>query len=643
MKNKRFTLILALGAGLLLAAGGGYWWWRSSVLQRTGGVAIRDAQTALTEGRAAEALALLDRVRPSPEEAPAWQDLEIKAATGAGRVERLTTIYAREPQRVQANEDASLLVYKAKAIKGEEEAAEALRSVWSGKTARQEEWTITRADALIAAGKGADARLLLEAATGWKPADEIQRLMRLAILTAPEGMESSWKLLEQAYKLDPSNADVRSFRGQIKEAAGRREEARVEYVAALVAEPANPLRRDQLAEFYLRQGDFDHAVPTLLDPGTQTEPGFLELKGRFWAKVVNPSLAAKPSAVTSTGSGPWQAALEALELAPPGRWVAPVTGPHAPALLQHGELWWLALLDQFQSGDEEGAAATLAAQPAKAFAMAPDLSAALKCVLALRVERSTEGTIWPVLRAGAVRPAFFVKLQQMAAGARAGAAVAENDETVLRARHKAAIAYTFASAGWREAALLLYKWESGEGIPESMLYTAAMCTRLNRGPAAVLPLLAGRQETLLNGLAAECLIASGQTEAGLVKLRETSAENSDAGRRAGWLLATALLERQDYAGVRAALAGTPGLAENTEGIDIAARLALAEGRTDEATALYEKSAGRGSAEGRTWMLRQAVAAGDAAASREQSAKLRELLPDQLQTVENQRNLPEAVQ
>ncbi len=637
MKHKKLILWLAVGAGLTLGAAGGYRWWRSTVLQRTGGGAITEAKTALSESRPAEALKLLDQARPAPEEAESWKDMEIKAAAAAGKVDRLIAIYKREPARIIGSEDASLLVFRAQSVKGEVDAAEVLAAAWRGKTKRPAQWTLTAADALMGAGKGADARALLEAATGWAPADEVQRLTRLALLQAPEDMNAAWARLEQAFKLDPKNGDVRSFRAQVMEAAGRRGEARVEYVAALVAQPDNPLRRDQLGEFYLRQGDFDHAVQTWLEAGPG-RAGFMDLKGHFWSRVVNPALAAK-AAPPAESFGPWRTAQDALELAPPGRWVAPVAGGSADALTQHGELWWLSLLDQIQAGDEDKMAATLSAEPAKAFIMAPDLSSALKTVLALRAGRSLEGILWAPLPAGASRPAFFAKLQTFTVSARLGTDIPDTDETAALARHPGGLAYTFASAGWREAALRLHAWDKAGPVPDAMLFTIGMCTRLNRGPATAVTLLEGRKGALLNGLAAECLLAAGKVDEGLKRLAEASAEDSDAGQRAGWLLATAYLERKEFPAAQAVIAKTPGLAASPLGKDLAAKLALAAGKTAEATDLYRETAAAGSVEGRTWMLRQAMLSGDPKAAREESTKLQKLVPDQLQVRENHKHLP----
>lgn len=647
---KRTSVLIGLALAAVVAGGGvaGYRWWHAAVVRRTEAAVLTQVRTALADGRAAESLAVLDRApAPAAQDLAEWQDLEVQAAVAALRVERLTGIWERTPACILKHEAASLLVYRVLSARGDAAAAEALAAGWAGKSRQSAAWTLAAADALMGNGKGAVARRLLEAQQDWPPGEELQRLVRLALLLAPEDLNAAWRKLEQASEMDPRNADVRSFRGQVLEAAGRLPEARVEYVAALVAEPGNPLRRDQFATFYVRQGDFDHAVPTWLE-GTQATgtAEFMVLKGRFWAQVVDPSLGARfTTAGAADSASPWRSALDAVELAPTGRWLAMVPGGVAPALRQHGEIWWLELLERVEAGDEAAVAAALAAQPSQAMAMAPDLSAALGTVLALRARKPLGGIVWPAQPRGAVRPSFFMQLEKLTTAARAAGGQpvvgAASEPAVALARHAMGLPFVFAAAGWREAALRLGDWEKAAELPETMLYTVAMCVKFNRGPAAAAALSGERPEPLLRGLAGECLLAAGSVDEGLRKLREVMTAPSAAGQRAAWLVGLASLERRDFAAARAAVAASPAMADSPSGREILAKIALAEGHRDEASRLYRLAAEAGSIEGRTWLLREAVAAGNAAEAQEASMILREQLPDEMQTRANQLKLPPA--
>lgn len=639
-KKRKVVLGFSLAIALGLGATSGFRWWRSAVLARTGQSTLTIAGAHLREGKPAESLAALDQAKPDAASRPAWDELEVKAAAAALKLDRLLAIHDSRPERILADEDAARLVYRALAARGDAAKAQGILDSWQAKTSQPATWTLAEADVHIGNGQGAKALKLLQEARDWPRADEVQRLSRLAILRAPDNLDAAWELLGKACALDPENADVRSFRAQILEARGLTGEARVEYVAALAAEPGSALRRDQLATFYIRQGAFDHAIPTWLEtaPGRQT--GFMEFKGRFWARVVSPAAAAKATPA-GDGDGAWRKALDAMELAPPGKWMAPVPGGLAPALMQHGEIWWLALLDGLQSGDEAGVANALAAPPAKSAGIAPDLIPALRTVLALRAKRPLQGILWPVPAKHQSRPEFFVRLERLCQASRSGGDLPEAAAVETLARHPAAPAYVFAAGGWREAALRLHDWTAAPDTPDDMLYTMTLCLKLNRGPQVAAGFLKDRPGALFQGLAGELLIASGQAAEGLKRLRAAAPDNSDAGRRAGWLLCLAHLEQRDFPAVQAVLTTTPGLAESSQGYEIAAKLALATGKAAEATALYRKAADAGSAEGLTWLLRESVQAGDAGAARELSNKLRALLPDQLQTRANELHLPKA--
>ena len=642
MKKKSWLTGLVLVAVLAVGGIGGYRWWHAAVLRRTGASVLDQARTALAEGRAVDALRALDQAPPPPaEKRSEWQDLEVQTAARALRVDRLVAIWERTPERILKHEAAALLVYRSLSARHEKDGAGTLVAAWAGKSENPTAWTLATVDALMGNGKGAEARRLLETQRDWPTGGEPQRLIRLALLQAPADLNAAWELLDKAYEMDPRNADVRSFRAQVLEAAGRVPEARVEYVAALVAEPGNALRRDQLASFYVRQGDFDHAVPTWLEAeqGAGTTD-FMALKGRFWAQVVDPALGSRfATAGAADSSNPWRTALDAIELAPPGRWLAVVPGGVASALRQHGEIWWLELLDQIQAGDEPAVAMALAAQPGQATAMAPELSAALRTVLALRANKSLAGIIWPVLARGAVRTSFFEQLEKLTMAARATGGKPADAATVAMARHAAGISYVFAAAGWREVALRMHPWDQTTAAPEPMLYTLAMCMKLNRGAAAAAAMLRDRPGALLQGLAGECLLASGAVDDGLKKLTEVAKDPTAAGLRAGWLVGLASLDRGDLAGARTVVTASSALASSPRGNEILAKIALAEGHPEEATRLYRLAAEAGSAEGRTWLLREAVAAGNATKAQAAAMILREQLPDELQTRANQLKLP----
>ncbi len=179
MKQKQKKLILGLGLATVLGLGAasGFRWWRSAVLARTGNSALTVAGKHLSEGKAADSLAALDQAKPDAASRPAWEDLEVKAATGALKLDRLLAIQEARPERIIADENASLMVFRALAARGDLTKADAISAVWQEKSAKPEAWILAQADSHMGNGLAPKALKLLLAAKDWKPADEVQRLM----------------------------------------------------------------------------------------------------------------------------------------------------------------------------------------------------------------------------------------------------------------------------------------------------------------------------------------------------------------------------------------------------------------------------------------------------------------------------------
>src|SRR5207248_2058510 len=122
-------------------------------------------------------------------------------------------------------------------------------------------WFELDVDALLRRGRRAEAAALLNSQS-FSGAADCGRLARLAMLNTPANLKAAWDYLDRAFALDPHNPEVRLFRGEILDGVGRHDPAKVEYLAALEADPDNPFIRDQLAEFYRRAGSYDLAMIT---------------------------------------------------------------------------------------------------------------------------------------------------------------------------------------------------------------------------------------------------------------------------------------------------------------------------------------------------------------------------------------------
>jgi tetratricopeptide (TPR) repeat protein len=173
---------------------------------------------------------------------------------------KVISCYQRFPDQVVQDEEASLMVARGLLASGRTQEAAKLRDSWNGREKQEENWLCYDADEALRRDKVEEAIQILKSKS-FSGTVDIGRLLRLAMLNArnpPEAIAN----LQAAYAADPKNLDVRSFRGQILE-RGARGLARVEYEAAVLAAQENPLMRDQLAEFYLRQQNYADAVQTM--------------------------------------------------------------------------------------------------------------------------------------------------------------------------------------------------------------------------------------------------------------------------------------------------------------------------------------------------------------------------------------------
>lgn len=630
----------AASVGLLAA---GVVFWRNHVARKSEERAFAVAEARLREGQAAAALAIVDH-RPPAVGKLGWGDLELRALAGARHLPRLLAGYERDPERVGRNEDAVLLIARAHLHARKTEAFEALRQAWRGREQQPERWTLLDADGFLLAGKPREAERLL-AARAFPTNVEPQRLARLAVLQAPRDPNAAWAQLDRANDLDPRNPDVRSFRAQLLEAAGLVPEARVEYVAAHVAEPGNPLLRDQLAEFYTRQGSADLALQTWRDALGATPADFIGLKFAFWSRVVDP--AAGTGGTNLTGlAGPLAPLARLVSDGPTDRFLdtnqlAQVPGA-ARFARERRELFWLQVLESLRTGDETNAVQLLQGARPAAVAVAPELAPALQVLLAVRLNQSLPPVAWPGGTAATNRHQFFAQLATYSVARRAGRTANLPAETLALVQGPQVWTAACLAAGWREAALVFRGSVSGSGrSPEWFTYGVAQCLRYNRNPAAALAFLGSNATTpVLDLLGAELELTAGQAAKGLDRLTRLATADSEVGYRAAWLLALARLENGQTAVARSVVEQQPRLARSVTGTELLARVALAEGRTNDTTRLYRTIEGS-SVEAQAWLVRSDLAAGDFKSAERRTRAIRSAVPDSLTARANQLKVAEA--
>ncbi|MEI7533297.1 MAG: hypothetical protein WCK57_02930 [Verrucomicrobiae bacterium] len=632
MKSKnKFVLLVAV---VLAVAGTAVFFgiksWRNVVIARQEQRAFAETQKLIARNDFADALAII-RQQPATSARAKWQPLEVRALAGLLAAPQLAAIYQHTPQRLLADEQASLVLERAFLASHNKAAFTAIRSAWVGHETQKADWLTLDSDVFLAAGKPREAEKVLRSQKFTGKA-EAARLERLSLLVANRDLPQAWQLLSEATQLDSHNSELRSFRAQILEAAGKPEAARIEYLAAIIAETNNPLLTDQLAEFYRRQNNYDAALATWEAALVQPNFDFVALKTAFWQRLVRP--------------GNFDAdKIPDGELQPLAKWIAGLDAaeffdtnsfnnlPAAQQLAQQRqEIFWLRLADALQQKHETEAASLLRFNPFRARSWQPDLEVALARILHYRQKHSLNAPeISTVTETSADRHQLFAQLDALAAQERTTghAAIPADLDALLRGPD--AFAAAFMAAGWREAALRLGSSDKDcSNEPAWFAYGLAQTLRMNRSDATALEFLAKQNATpTLRLLAAEIKIASGNAATGLNELTRLAPENSPVGFRASYLLALANVDAKKFAAARQWVLQSAPLSTDILGSELLANIAVRTGQTVEAERIYKTIADR-SIPARAFLAKQAFDQHNWTEARRLTSELVQVAPEDLQ-------------
>ncbi|GAB4455727.1 MAG: hypothetical protein OHK0029_12280 [Armatimonadaceae bacterium] len=647
---KIHSRLLFAGIALLILLGIALPLWRARVVAAQENNRFRIARTRLEQGRVWEALEVVqaqEQISPISRPDSRWLPVKIEVATRAGSAPILQDLYRRFPEQVLAQEKAALLLARAALLSPPDKDSQAsqaayrkIRDTWK-QTAHPEWWMAVEVDALLSRGKVAEAEKRLRAQT-FPGAADIGRLTRLAMIRLKSDPLAAWNLLEQAYRLDSRNADVRTFRGQILEASGKPAAARVEYAAAWLADPRDAVHCDNLAEFYRRQGMLEDAARTWRDGlNSGADTAFLQVKAQFWSRVAYPALFSADARPLNPPTGPDRAFADYLQhLDGPRFWDDAAFDPllEARRIEQtRPEAYWLRLLGVLQSGNERQAMHLLEASPFAAQSFDPVLERSLYRVLQYRQKitppRPLSGRVRPKDRAGL--HSFFARLE--AEPQKSLDFLPEKERRFLRG--DAAYAALFLAAGWLEAAVRL-KPEALDlrDAPEWYLYGMVQALRTNRSAADALTFLRPVVEQpkplpTLALLYAELLIAEGNEAEGMQALIPLAQNPTEIGYRAAWLLTIGYSEQGKFDAAKQAITGQPLLARSDGGKALLARLSLAQNDVAGAERLFREIAPR-SGEAQSYLAQKAFREGNYGEARRWTLRLLETMPDALELREN---------
>ena len=603
--------------------------WRAKVVREQKVRVQAGVETLLDEQRWLEARgAVREFVRTygkslDEDETREWRRLDVLASVGAGDMARLVWLEQQDPDLLAQMEAASLKIVRTLSAAGQLEEAARVRDRWRGREETPAYWLATDVDRLLARRQIEEARALLHS-THFEGAADAGRLMRLALLAATPA--EAWDLLTAAVRADSRHPDVRSFRGQILERAGDPTNARTEFVAALVTDPGDPVRRDQLANFYVRHGAIPLALQTWREGLGPAGVDFLWLRVLFWERVAGG--AGKP--LPEAPAGTWSDLIHALtELPFDLFWREGLLTDAAVSRRAElrPEVEILRLLEALRTGDEVDARTRAIALSAPAEAVAPVALGAVQSVLRWRATelRPQFGDL-PVAPPAQVEHVLFEQI-------RAWPADGLPAETAALLAGPDAWSALALAAGWTESALRL----AGSRLqtpdvdaPEWFHYGLAVALRQRRDDATARDFLNACPATPgLRLLAAEIDWASGQEDAARAAMATLVTEPDAAGHRAAWLLANDAFARRDWVEARRWVQARPELEGTIGGQEILARSWASEGDLVAATRIYE-ALGPRSLEAGLLLARRAFEAKNYGQARELIEALLGRFPDRIE-------------
>ena len=616
---------------------------------------IRTAACLLREGREDDAWKEIQKLKAessstiAPEFTQALNTVAVATSSARNDYVGLRAQFNSTPESFDVDEAAAQQLARLLL----EEKLDKLLAHWSSRRTLNDSWFLLDVDILLKRGQRDEAKTLLESTTLQGSAD-CNRLARLALLEAATDLNRSWTLLEEALRVDPRNSDVRTFRAQILEATGQTASARVEYVAAFVADPDNSVTCLHLGDFYCRQYQYEMAIQTWNQGLSSPSLGTIWLRTLFWTSVTRSKV--ERSFPVEIPNGELKDLIAFLRTLPDSVFWDDSQFDAVPQCdvyrAEVEEVAWLRLLESLRTGDNSKALEILT-QWSGRFTLNTDLANCIHRIVDLRLSKSTSSRLsFDESISSDIHPLFrAVNLVILNNETRTSnretilqeIAVDANDPGALLSRPDVFAAACIAG-GWCEAALKLRLPGQcrEDGLPDWWSFGIAQCLRFNRSDADAINFIdqQGNSSVVLNVLKADCLLAQGQRSEAMHILQTYAHAPSASGYRAAWIFSTLLLEEGKTKESKRVLENQPLLSEATEGKELLARIKLAEGDSAGAKAIYV-SLGTNSTEGLAFLARQAFALNDFVNARMLTTELLKKMPDQLQLLANLKAIDDA--
>jgi hypothetical protein len=574
-----------------------------------------------------------------------WAELFIQANEINKDSGQLAALYEFFPQAFNGHEKAILLVSENFLIQGKTREFQKLREEWKGKETRKDAWLILDGDLLLLQGKRTEAIDLLNSETFEGKADT-PRLIRLALLNVSEQPKVAWDYLQEAYKKDPTNPEVHSYRAKLLEAVGKNSLAITEYIAAVQADPKNIYLKDQLAEFLLRNKQYAQALQIWTENLKAPSVDVVWIKDLFWSKVLTP---VKFDFTTVTPpQSKLQGYIDYLIALKPGQYwdkAAFEKLPESSKILKSQQsTFWLRLIQAFKDKNETEAATLLQNNIFSTVSVNPALEQGLKRILNYRKngtlalpEDSTQVANLQLLQTQNQNQTFFDKLNNLAKDK--SAAIPADLEALLKS--DLAIPAAFLSTDWYEVALQLNQTKViPSNMPEWLAYGFTLATQANRGNMEALEFATKQTQTpSMALLTSELLIGSGSADSAIDILNKLADKNDLAGARASWLLAMIYIEKGKLKEAQDAVNRSEILSKEVLGKETLAKIALLEKNEALADQIYT-SIEKQSPEAKSYLARKAFSEKNWTRARELTTELLQQYPTNALLQENLKKIEE---
>ncbi len=592
---------------------------------------LAHARAALGEDRPSEALRFVSihgrTAKPGGPRDADWLDVEIAASAALRRTVRLTALHELKPDAILRNEAASAVVMRALLQRRDDKGAAAIRSVWKGRETQPGLWLALDADALIHDRRRDDAIALLDSHKLEGKADS-PRLLRLAVLHADDRAKA-FGYLDEAFRIDPGNPDVRSFRAQVFDRLGFPIHARAEYAAACAAQPDNPMQYHALADFSRRQGSHRLAVQTWATAAQQTGLlDFMWTQAWFWDRVALGGVVdwakRQPTSGGLRGLAAYLSALPSDRFWDERTWQMVPGG--SSVLHDRQETLWLRAIQLLRDGREADAAKLVRTSSFKTASWAPAFEAALAWAPHLR-GAADAGLDPPAFTAPAEAHPLHRALQAATVSPRPKL---PDDLAALLTGREFYAALCLAE-GWAGAAVFLHDDAADlQSMPDWLPFGLAQAMRITRGPDAALAFTARVRATspALQVMVGEMKLERGDRPAARASLEPLAAAATPAGARAATLLALDALGGDGGPAAAAGfVAGNPLLSASVEGRELAGRIELARGDTNTAERILKDIVDQ-SPVAQAHFARTAFARGDLDEAERLVRKLADAQPDE---------------